>query len=289
MTETNKANLWLILVATIWGLTFPLVKNAINDIDPFSFVVIRFSLATLLFLPFVLKEFSRSNIVTLKAGLTLGVINSAAYTLQTVSLQYIGSSRCAFITGSFVVIVPLIAPLFGLGRLHTADIICALVCVVGLYILTGANLEHLNYGDMLVFFSAIGASIAIVYLQKIAGKVQNYKLLSFYQIVFVVPIPLLLLFIQPTMKIHFKMSVITAILFCSMMATVVTLFLQAKYQRHTTAAKAALIFMLEPILASIFGLLINGEPITSNIILGGIIMLSSIIGSELFHIIFTKR
>lgn len=285
MQISTKANLWLVLIAAIWGLTFPLIKDAVSHIEPYSFVFIRFSLAALLFFPFIIKEWKQTNLPLVISGLILGIITSMAELLQTMSLQYINASRCAFINGTFVLMVPLLASLFKIATLRLTDLVCALLCLLGLYILTGADLQQINYGDGLVLLDAVCYALGIVYLQKVTRQVTHYKLLSFYQILFVVPLPLFISAIHRFEMPQFNSAVVLALGVCAIMATVVTMLLQNKYQRHTTATKAALIFMLEPIFASLFGWLINREPITPNIIIGGLIILSSIAISELLLLV----
>jgi len=77
MKLSSQANLYLIFITTIWGLTFPLIRNAMAYINPFLFVCIRFGLAALILLPLVLRQLSQTHRALLFGALALGVLNSA--------------------------------------------------------------------------------------------------------------------------------------------------------------------------------------------------------------------
>lgn len=280
MTPTSKANLYLLLVSFLWGGTFPIIKNALVNIDPYTFVSIRFVIAGLLFLIFILKKSPIGNAKLIVSGLILGTLNAFAYTLQTMGLQYISSSRSAFITGACVVMVPLIAIIVKIERFSTVNLFAALTCLYGLYVLTGSNVSHISYGDILTLFCAVVSAISIVYLQYISQYHPDYKLLCFYQILFTAPLPGIIALHVGHVNGMGHPAVIFAFFYCAIFATIATLYLQTRYQKFTTATTAALIFCMEPVFASLLGAGLNGEAITSNIIIGGAVMLASVILPE---------
>lgn len=281
MITATKANLNLLIVAILWAGTFPIIKDAVAAIDPYSFVSIRFLLAALLFLLFIVKKAPSFDKKLIISGIILGVLNAISYTTQTIGLQYISASRSAFITGICVVIVPLIAVIFKIERFSILNILAALFCLFGLYILTGSNIEHVSYGDILTLICALAVASSIVFLQYISASVTDYKSLCFYQILFTAPLPGVIALKVGHISNIFHLTVLFAFFYCILFATIFTLFLQTKYQKYTTATSAALIFSLEPVFASILSVFINGETITRNIIIGGAVMLASVILPEL--------
>lgn len=278
MTPLLKANLLFLLVTAIWGATFPLIKFAVNTMDPNVFVFLRFSLAALCMLPFLffIKAFKQASWGVLKAGLILGVLNSAVYGFQTASMQYISASRCAFITGFSVVLIPFFSYFFKLARLRIIDVLAALICLFGLYILTGANLAGLNIGDLLVFLCALAWALEITYLQKLSMAHYPVILLAFLQIVFLIPIALLL----GANKLQASICtwpVFAVIVFCALFATIFPMIVQTKYQRDTTAVQASLIFSLEPVFASLYAYLFLHEIVTRATWIGGGLIVLGII------------
>lgn len=285
MQQTTTANLYLILTSAIWGITFPLIRNAVAEIDPNLFVVCRFTFAALIFLPFVIKLLKNTPQKLLLNCIVIGSLNAIAYISQTIGLQTIDSSRSAFITGFSVILIPFLAPLFKVGSIKVLDILCSLICLVGLYILTGADFK-LETGEAWTLLAAIAFALQLTYIQRMSTQLHNVKLVTFYQILFTVP---LALFFSWHTKINnlFHLDVIIGLLFCAVFATIIVFFIQLKYQKFVTATRTALIFSLEPVFATIFGLIINGEKLTKHSIFGGLIILISIL-LPTFIVIFKK-
>jgi len=274
MKASTKANLYLLFIAAIWGTTFPLIRNAIAHIDPTLFVFLRFSIAALLMLPLVWHSLRETSLFLLLECLLYGVLTAFAYITQTIGLETISSAQSAFITTIYVILVPFLGVLFKLGKLSLTDVICSLICLTGVYILTGADLK-LSAGEWWTVISAILFAIQIVYLQRLSLKTQNYKLLTFYQMLLTIPAAFVFSYgssYQPLANIN----VIIGLIFCAIAATIVVFLIQTKYQKYTTPAKAALIFALEPVFASISGFIINGEKLNQEIIYGGLLILVSI-------------
>lgn len=284
MKLSSKANLYLVLATLMWGITFPITRNALTEVDPFVFVSLRFTIATLVLLPMVYALFYRTTKPILLGSFIIGMLNAVAYLCQTIGLQTVSSARAAFITGSSVIFVPFIAPLFKLDKPSRSDFICALLGFGGLYVLTGMGQFHPSRGDLWVFLGAVSFSFQITYLQRLTQTIKDYKLLAFYQLFFTIP------FVSLLTKGHdfssiFQPAAMFGILFCAIFATSLAYYLQNKYQKFTSAPKAALIFALEPVFASLFGFLINHELISKTTIYGGLLLLFSLVLPGLVSIV----
>lgn len=258
----------LLFVTLSWGITFPLIGNAVDTVDPFVFVTVRFLIAALILLPLVFTSLKKTSKEIIIAGLILGALNAVAYTSQTTGMLTLTSAETSFITGISVVIVPFILPFFSLGKPTKKDMACSLLCLLGLFFLLGTDVTHFNSGAAWVLLCAFAVALTIVYLQKVTAKLTSLSLLAFYQILFTA------LFCSPFTFHHSfhplsAPAVIFSILFCATFGTSIALLLQTKYQRYTTANRAAMIFCFEPIFGSLFGYLINGEKIGWPVLLGG--------------------
>lgn len=288
MPRSLKGDLVLVFITLCWGITFPLIENAMHEINPFTFVMIRFSLATLILLPFMLCYLKQSQPIKLiQGGIILGILNTITYSFQSLGMVTVTASHAAFITGISVIIVPFILPLFSLGKPNKLDVFCSLICLIGLFFLTGADLNTFNLGDFWILICAFFVAITIVYLQKISQQLQQLELLAFYQIIFTAFFSGLLAYDKSFYGL-FNSNALIAILFCSIVATSLVLFLQTKYQKFTTANRAAMIFCLEPIFGSLFGYLINGEKLTFISFVGATLIILSIFGSEFYRILLSK-
>jgi drug/metabolite transporter (DMT)-like permease len=293
MERCFKADVFLLLITLVWGGTFPLIENAVVSIEPNWFVAIRFLFASLFLLPWVFLDLPKTNRKLLLGGLILGLINAGSFILQTVGLKTVDAPTTAFITSTYVIIVPFLLPLFQLGKAKKLDILCSMICLGGLYELTSSHWTRLSFGEILVLGCAVCTALGIVYLQRISRSGENLPLLAFYQILFVVPVAGAFAWHNSPYLPYFNHAVILALAYCSLFATAIALFVQTTFQRRTSATHAAIIYSLEPVFASLFAWAFNDTHIGKNIIFGGSLIVSSIILAEVGQILlkndFIKR
>ena len=153
MNRELKAYLILLTVPVMWGITFPLMHRIVADYAPSLFVFWRFMLAALIMSPLFISAIIKRRLKwgDVRYGLILGLLNSGSFVLQAMSLKYMDSSRAAFLTGINVVMVPFLLPLFKMGRPKAIEIIAALFCLWGIYLISGAGLNgHFGRGELLV-------------------------------------------------------------------------------------------------------------------------------------------
>lgn len=288
MLKARKAEFCLLFITAISGLTYPLVGTAVQNINPIDFVSMRFSLAALFMLLFVWRDLNETNWITLGYGVLLGLANLGCFVFQALALQTLGSGEAAFISSTSVILVPLIVLIFYSQKPTIKDFLCALLCLGGLYILTGANLAILNIGELFALFCAICCTLIIILMQIATLKIQNFKLLVFYQIIFtaIFSFPFRIAHHQP---IIWNKLIIFSIMYCVIFATLLFFLLQAKYQKHTSASKAALMFCAEPVFATLYGWLILSEQMTLNLLVGGFIILISISLQDVLKLLAEKR
>lgn len=103
------ANLMLLTVAFVWGASNVFVKSALDQIGPFTFLAIRFWIAFAVLAIFLRDRLRQGGMPLWRAGAVLGAVLCAAYAFQTIGLRTTTATRAGFITGLFVVIVPLLS------------------------------------------------------------------------------------------------------------------------------------------------------------------------------------
>jgi len=140
-------NLLLLLTACIWGFAFVAQRAGMEHVSPFGFNGIRFALGALSLLPLLIRPkrlrpqgseqsiHSSGRFSLLKRGLTAGVLLFGGSSLQQVGIVYTTAGKAGFITGLYVVLVPLIGALFG-TRSGAYRWIGALCAAIGLYFLS---------------------------------------------------------------------------------------------------------------------------------------------------------
>ena len=131
-----QADLSLAFCSLIWGATFVVVKNGLDHASPFVFLAVRFTIAAALmalFRPQVIRSVQKEEIF---AGMRLAFFMFAGYCFQTAGLQYTTATHSGFVTGSRVILVPLLLGIFW-GRSLTRWIYAAAIAaLLGLYFLT---------------------------------------------------------------------------------------------------------------------------------------------------------
>jgi drug/metabolite transporter (DMT)-like permease len=287
MKRSLQADFFLLVVTLIWGATFPLISEALKFMSPFLFVTLRFSCAAMFLLFWVYKRLGKTSAPLLMAGIILGLLNAAVYLFQTFGMQMVDPDTSAFVAAAGVVFVPFIAHFMKLAKVKAIEYVGVFICLLGLYILTGADLRHLHTGEFWILLAALFWAIGVCYLQKVSPKIKELNLLAFYQIVFTIPLSVVMT-ASDSHVIAWAPIVWIAIIYSGVLATAVVFLLQVRYQQQTTASHAAIIYSLEPVFASIFAIYINHQALTIRIILGGAIILASIVLIEVMPVLTKK-
>jgi len=156
MDSRKKADLSLMFCSLIWGVTFVVVKNALDESSAFLFLAVRFTIATVVMALLQFQVIARIETQEIFAGMRLAFFMFAGYCFQTAGLQYTTASNSGFVTGSSVVLVPLLLAVFWGRRLTRWIYLGAFAALIGLYFLTvpAEGLRYLNRGDVLTFVAA---------------------------------------------------------------------------------------------------------------------------------------
>jgi len=277
ISEQVKADLALLGVAFIWGVTFVVVQDALSDIGPYYFLAVRFLLAFLFLLIIFFKQFRRLDRETLTAGCLIGLFLFAGYAFQTVGLKYTSASNAGFITGLSVVLVPVFHAL-ATRRPPNIFVAAGVFCAAaGLGLLSlGKNLQ-INYGDLLVLFCAVCFAMQIILVGHYASR-HNPNLLAAIQIGIVSLVSFVFGAVTENMPAHFTRPVWVAFLLTAIPATSLAFLIQNKMQRFTSSTHTAIIFSMEPVFAALTAFFAAGESLSLRqaagcaLILGGMLL-----------------
>jgi drug/metabolite transporter (DMT)-like permease len=280
LAPSRKAEASLLLTTLIWGTTFPLVKTALNFSSPFVFLTLRFGLATLAVWLIFSKKISFGDKGTLKAGIVIGIFLFLGFAFQTMGLKITAASKSAFITGLFVIMVPPLSYVILKEKPRIFSLIGLILAISGLWLMTRPKGSEFNLGDLLTFFCAISFSLQVLFVQ-IYTKKFDFVTLTFIQILVTTILSFPFMFVFEKINLVYNPYLVLAILICSIFATVIALFIQNRMQKDTTAVKASLIYAMEPVFAAIFSYLLLGEVLGWLGILGGGLILSGMLSSEL--------
>ncbi len=282
MSKQLKADMLLLLVAFIWGSTFVLIKNAINDIPPYTFIFIRLLLAFIFLSIVFIRRYKSINKHVLIYSLIIAVFLFAGSALQTVGLIYTTASNSAFITSLSVVFVPIMSLLFFRKAPDRSALFGIPVAILGLALLTLDEGLSINTGDIYTFMCAICFGASVILIERFTNKVDSI-LLAMLQIIFIAAISggfSLALERSIYTSIIFSANVITAILITGILATGLAFVIQNTVQRYTTATHTALIFTAEPIFGAMFAYFVHQEVLTPRHIVGACLIIAGVVLAE---------
>lgn len=267
-----KAEMTLLGVVIIWGYTFPVIKNVLELIPPFTFLTYRFLLASSVIFLIFRKKLKRITIQTVSKGFLLGLFLFIGYFGQTVGTQFTTATKTAFITGISVVLVPVFSFFWIREKIGLNSIIGVALAMAGLFLMnSNGKLFHINKGDALVFLCAIGFALYIVAVH-VYTKEYDYVQLVFIQLVtvFLMSFLMSLLFEREALHFSYNLPVLWAIAVTGIFATAFALYLQNRFQQYSSPTKIAIIFSSEPVFGALFSHLILGETIGLFGVIGGI-------------------
>jgi drug/metabolite transporter (DMT)-like permease len=277
----------LVTVAIFWGGTFPLVKDAIEEIPVMAFLWVRFALAAAILFLWAgytkIRHLGKSGWIR---GVGLGVLLFASYAFQTFGLALTSSANAAFVTGLNVVWVPLLAgPILRKPAAFGSRIgvICALI---GLFMLTYQAPWRLNPGDALVLVCSIFVAFHILGLDSWTHGYDG-RALAFVQIGTMAVLSLAgsLLFEPVSWPQVWTPRIYWAVIVCSVFATVYAFWAMTTFQKMTTPTRAALIYTLEPVFGALMAVLYAGERLTGAAWMGGALIVSGMIVAEIWPLL----
>ncbi len=286
------ADISLLAVAFIWGLTFVMVQDAVRAMPVFAFLRVRFFFAFLTMIPVAILLYPRmvgwggdtSLGKQLAAGGLIGVILFAGYGFQTAGLQYTTPAKAGFITGLSVVLVPLMGMLFIHERPGLMTWLGVGLAAAGLAFLSlvGVDLEEgINPGDILVFFCALSFAGHIFVTGRFAYRMHPLILTMTQILTVAILASLASHFFEPPTPLVPQGQPLFAALFTGVLATSVAFGVQTVAQRFTTATHTALIFATEPVFAALASFVLIGERLGPHQLIGAVLILAGMITAEL--------
>ncbi len=294
--KKNTAEIILILVTLIWGATFVIIKVALNDVSPMTFVATRFLIATIILLPFYFKIKNRFNKTITLSGILLGTMFFLGFATQTIGLKFTSATKSGFITGTFVLFTPIFQLLFEKKKPSKGNLLGVVLVLAGLIFLSSKGNSILdifheigagfNIGDFFTLLCAIFFAMYLVYLDILTKKFEFFPLVilqvgstAILGIIFSIGLSI---FNIEQMTITISKNLIFALLYTSILATVVSTTLQTKFQKYLTPTKVGIILSFEPIFSAITAFIILNERISRFSFLGGLFIFTGLLVAELF-------
>ena len=287
MPRALKAHILLGLVTFVWGATFVLIKNAVEqDATPLLFNFIRMTLAALTLAALFHREILRISRATFVDGAITGTFLFLGYEFQTTGIRLTSASKSAFITGISVVLVPVFLILFWGRRISLWTTVGVGGAITGLFLLTVpagesglANWASVNRGDLLTLACAVSFGFQIIFLGR-ATERHPFAQIGFLQIATAAVLMGLTAPILERPHIVWSSRVVWAIVITALLGTAAAFTIQAWAQQFTSPTHTALIFSLEPVFAWITSYFVLGERLGSRAGIGAVLILAGVLISE---------
>jgi drug/metabolite transporter (DMT)-like permease len=287
VSRSLKAHLLLVLITFIWGATFVVVKDSLNDSSPLLYNAVRMTLAAVVLAAIFYRQLQTITREVAIAGTIIGTLLWIGYECQTAGLKYTTPSRSAFLTGISVVLVPVLLALIWRRHVNHWTLAGVAAAFVGLYLLTvpasgGSSLfANVNRGDLLTLGCAVSFAFQIIYLGRAAQR------FPFAQIV-VLEIASCALWMWISIPIfergafmRISSSMLISIGVTALLGTVAAFIVQGWAQQFTPPTHTALIFALEPVFAGITSYIVVHERLGTRGGIGAGLILAGVLVSEL--------
>jgi drug/metabolite transporter (DMT)-like permease len=267
----------LVAVTAVWGSTFVVVKDAVEQMPVTDFLTWRFALAALAMLVLRPRAVASLGTAGRRAGLLLGLALGAGYLLQTLGLQTTSAAVSGFITGMFVVLTPLGAAVLlrqPPGRMAWLAVVLATVGL-GFLALRGFSIGG---GELLTLGCAAAFALHIVGLGRWAASYDVYglavvQLITVAGMCAVVAVP-------GGLAVPPDAGVWGALALTALAATAVAFVVQTWAQAHLPPTRAAVVMTMEPVFAGLFAVVAGGERLGPRTLIGAALVLAAMVLTE---------
>ncbi len=294
-TKTLKSDALLLLTAIIWGFAFVAQRVGMEYVGPFTFNAIRFALGCLALMPLLIWHRRRTAIIekpkaspqrvtVLFGGMIAGLVLFSGASLQQVGLVYTTAGKAGFITGLYVVIVPILG-LFWKQQPEIGTWIGAALAAVGLYLLSVTEQFTISFGDLLELAGAFFWAAHMLIIGWLSPKTNPIRL-AIVQYAACSLFSAIVAMITETITAQGLYQAAIPILYGGLLSVGIAYTLQIIAQKHAHPAHAAILLSLEAVFAAIGGWMLLGETLSVRGMTGCALMLSGMLLSQLQPYLF---
>ena len=295
--EAVRADILLIMTAAIWGSAFVAQRVGMDYVGPFTFNGVRFALGSVSLLPLILFWKLRENGESprgpspseggaIRYGALAGLVLFAGASLQQMGLVYTTAGKAGFITGLYVIMVPIMGYRWS-QRTSYGTWLGAVLAVIGLYLLSVTGAFTISRGDLLVLASAFFWAGHVLLIGWMSPRMDALVLASAQYAICSI-MSLLVAFTLETVAVAGILQAAVPILYGGLASVGSAYTLQVVAQRHAPPAHASIILTLEGAFAALGGWILLGETLSLRALAGCGLMLSGMIVSQLSDHLFPE-
>jgi drug/metabolite transporter (DMT)-like permease len=275
---SGKSDVYLLLAAAIWGFAFVAQRMGMDHVGPFTFNGIRFALGALVALPLIfwIEKKQPTNSSTGKkylwGGLLAGIFLFMGASFQQVGIVSTTAGNAGFITGLYVVLVPIFGLFLG-QRTSPGTAVGAILAFTGLYLLSVTDNISMSSGDFLVLIGAFFWAGHVLIIGHLSRGINSGKL-AFIQYSICAAFSLAIAIAFETITSPGIQAAAIPLLYGGLVSVGIAYTLQIVGQKRARPSHAAIILSLEAAFAAFGGWLILGEAIPPRGLIGAGLMLA---------------
>ena len=272
------ATLVLIALTAIWGSTFFLIRDVVRQVSPADFLAVRFTIAAVATLAVFWRPMLALDKREVRVGAGLGVVYGAAQILQTVGLAHTSAARSGFITGTYVVLTPILTAVLLRERVPRSTWAAVLLATAGLATLS-LNGFGFGFGETVTLLAAVFYALHIVGLGRYSSPAGAAGLCAVQMVA--IAVVSLVAAAPGGIDLPPGPGAWLSVLYMALIAGAVSIWAQTWSQSHLPATRAAIVMTLEPVFAAGFAVALGGESMTLRMFLGGAMVLAAMYTVEL--------
>lgn len=291
--QVYKADALLLLTALIWGTAFVAQRAGMEDIGPMLYNGLRFALGALVILPLAVRpdpdrgRGRLGNGALLAGGLGAGLVLFLGASFQQVGLQYTTAGKAGFITGLYVVLVPLLG-LLGGQRAGAGHWLGVALAVPGLYLLSVTEDLSIGYGDLLELAGALFWALHVLLVGALAGRAHAVRL-ACVQFAACAGLSLGAALVTEPIEPAGIRAAALPIAYGGLLSVGLGYTLQVLAQRHAVPAHAAILLSLEAVFAALAGWLLLDETLGPRGLAGCALLLAAMLAAQLWPLWGRRR
>ena len=278
IAASRLATLLLVSVTAVWGSTFFLIHDLVAHVPSADFLAVRFGIAAVVMAAVFRRQTRALTRRQVLVGVALGGLYGLAQLLQTIGLEHTDASVSGFVTGTYVVLTPVLGAVLLRDRLPMSTWLAVALATTGLGVLSLRGLS-VGVGEALTLAAAALYALHIIGLGRFstAGSATGLATVQ----AFVITVITGAAAIPGGITLPDTGSQWASLLYMALVAGAVALWAQTWAQSHLPATRAAIVMTMEPVFAAFFAVLLGGESLTARMLIGGALVLAAMYVVEL--------
>ncbi|MET0519257.1 MAG: DMT family transporter [Burkholderiaceae bacterium] len=293
-----QANLLLLVIALIWGSAFVAQSQGMADIGPMLFTGVRFLIGAAVVAPLAWREWralagrgpgrTPGRADALKIG-GLGLLMLMGAAMQQIGIAHTSVTHAGFLTALYVPLVPLLSWLLLRQLPHWSVWPGALACLVGAFLLSGAQQLDIGPGDLWVIASALPWAIHVLMVGRVADRMAAPFLVACGQFLVCGLLALLWALVMEPISLAGLQAAAGPIAYTGVLSVGVAFTAQVVAQRYAQAPDAAIILSAETLFAALFGYVLMGDRLSPAGLAGCGLILASMLVIQLLPLFGMRR